>query len=73
MRMLDEPELAKHCSEEGRKIVCERYDIETLLPLHVRMVEEIAKGEVPPPVAKEFTKHNPRVLEALWNAEPRGQ
>ena len=71
MRMLDEPDLAQHCSEEGRNIVTERYALDKLLPLHVKLVEEIAQGALPPPVSKEFANVNPRVDAALWEAEKR--
>jgi glycosyltransferase involved in cell wall biosynthesis len=71
MRMLDDPELAAHCSKQARARVCERYDIEQLLPLHMKLIQQMAQGNVPAPITKQFAAHNPRVANALWTPETR--
>ena len=42
--------------EAAHQTVKDRYDLNTLLPLHVSLVEDLARGELPPPTAAKITQ-----------------
>jgi hypothetical protein len=42
--------------EAARQTVVERYDIKKLLPLHVKLVEDVAARKFPPPAAAAIEK-----------------
>ena len=50
----------------ARETMVQRYALKDLLPLHVRLVEEIAAGHLPPPVAARIKELQPIVPEAMW-------
>ncbi|MFM9889068.1 MAG: glycosyltransferase family 4 protein [Rickettsiales bacterium] len=54
----------------ARATVVERYALSTLLPLHIRLVEEVAAGQIPPPVDKLIQSILP--LSATLNAKWTG-
>ncbi len=53
----------------ARQTITERYALERLLPLQVRLVEEVARGQLPPPVMQEIQRAQPLVPAALWQAD----
>lgn len=40
--------------DNARATVVQRYDLKKLLPLHMQLVREVAKGQFPPPVASQI-------------------
>lgn len=51
----------------ARQKIVAQYDLNTLLPLHQRLVMEVAEGAVPPPVAQEITALlNPKDYSDMW-------
>lgn len=53
--------------DAARQTVVERYEINTLLPLQVRLVKELAAGNVPPKVAKDIlTLMDPKDHREMW-------
>lgn len=54
--ILDHKDRMKKMREAARQTVVERYDIKTLLPLHVKLVEDVAARKFPPPAAAAIEK-----------------
>lgn len=54
--------------DAARETVLNRFALHNLLPLHVRLVEEVAAGHVPPPVEAEIQKISPLepYAAAMW-------
>lgn len=52
----------------ARATVVERYALDQLLPLHLRLVEEVASGQLPPPVDRQIQSLIPvsAALHAKW-------
>lgn len=43
-----------HIRKNARKTVVDRYDLKKLLPLHVGLVTDLARGDIPPPTAQKI-------------------
>lgn len=69
-QLLDAPDDNAALRAAARQTVVDRFALDTLLPLHVRLVEEIAAGQVPPPVAKQIEAISPIApyQSAMWEA-----
>ncbi len=52
--VLDHPDGMPEMRANARKTVLQRYDLKKMLPLHVRLVEEIAARQFPPPVQQDI-------------------
>lgn len=68
MQLLDSPDDNAVMRAAARQTIVDRFDLKKLLPLHVRLVEEIGAGQVPPPVAEEIKKISPLdpYKAAMW-------
>ncbi len=58
-RLLDAADGNRAMREAARRTVVEHYALKDVLKLHVRLVEEIGAGLVPPPVAADILRINP--------------
>ncbi len=53
-QLLDDKNDNADMREAARSTVLKRFALENVMPLQMRLVEEIGRGEIPPPVAKEI-------------------
>jgi glycosyltransferase involved in cell wall biosynthesis len=53
----------------ARQTVLERYDLKKLLPLQLQLVEQLAQGEIPPPVTEQMKDLLPITPAALWQGK----
>lgn len=51
---LDHQKDLEEIRKNARKTVVDRYDLKKLLPLHMSLVTDIARGEIPPPTAQRI-------------------
>lgn len=67
-QLLDSPDRNAAMRQAARQTVVDRFDLEKLLPLHMQLVRELAKGNVPPPVIEEIKKVSPisPYAKAMW-------
>lgn len=67
-QLLDARERNGEMRAAARQTVVERYALEKLLPLHVQLVNEVASGQLPPPVDKKIQAILPvsAALQAKW-------
>jgi glycosyltransferase involved in cell wall biosynthesis len=42
----------------ARRTIVERYSLEKLLPLHLDLIKDLGRGEVPPPTAARIGQHH---------------
>ncbi len=54
--MLDNPEHAAQMQKNARKTIMDNYALKDLLPLHMDLVRDVAKGEFPPPTHAKIMK-----------------
>ncbi len=71
MQLLDSPDDNAALREAARATIVNRFALENLLPLHVRLVEEIAAGQIPPPVAADIQRISPTApyVAAMWDGK----
>jgi len=69
-QLLDSPDDNAALRKAARETIVKRFALNDLLPLHVRLVEEIAAGHIPPPVAEEIKNISPigPYHSATWQA-----
>jgi glycosyltransferase involved in cell wall biosynthesis len=69
-QLLNDPTRNAAMRAAARATVVDRFALEKLLPLHVRLVYEVAAGQIPPPVAKEIEAISPisPYAAAMWEA-----
>ncbi len=69
-QLLDDPTRNAAMRAAARATVVERFALDKLLPLHLRLVHEVAAGQIPPPVAKEISALSPITpyANAMWEA-----
>ena len=67
-QLLDAPDGNAAMRAAARQTVVDRFDLEKLLPLHMELVRQIARGNVPPPVSEEIKKVSPIApySHAMW-------
>ena len=67
-QLLDAPDRNAAMRAAARQTVLERFDLATLLPLHMQLVRELAQGQVPPPVQQEILTVSPITpyAHAMW-------
>ena len=55
----------------ARQTIVDRFDLQTLLPLHMQLVREVAAGQIPPPVANDIARISPIApyTNAMWERE----
>ena len=58
-QLLDDPNRNAAMRAAARATVEERFDLRTLLPLHMQLVREVAAGQIPPPVAEKIKAISP--------------
>lgn len=70
-QLLDAKDRNKALREAARKTVVERYALNTILPLQMQLVRDLAKGQVPPAAARAIEKFNPAAAHAnaMWKAD----
>lgn len=68
-QLLDSPDDNAAMRRAARETITARYALEKLLPLHVKLVEEIAAGQIPPPVDVRIREVNPIApyAHAMWD------
>ena len=54
------PQRMKHLGKAARETVLDTYSLEKLLPLHLKLIHDIASGKNPPPAAAEIAAFNPK-------------
>ena len=70
IHLLQQPDDNAALRVAARNTIVQRYALNDLLPLHVRLVEEIAAGHLPPPVAARIKEVQPLVPDAMWHPQP---
>jgi glycosyltransferase involved in cell wall biosynthesis len=67
-QLLDAPDRNAALRAAARQTVCDRYDLQQLLPLHMQLVRDLASGQVPPPTAQAIAAANPIAAhaDAMW-------
>jgi glycosyltransferase involved in cell wall biosynthesis len=70
-RLLDSSDDNAALRVAARDTIVQRYALRDLLPLHVRLVEELAAGHRPPPVAQHILQQHPIAphAQAMWSPE----
>lgn len=68
-QLLDSPDDNAAMRAAARETITARYALADLLPLHLRLVEEVAAGQIPPPVAETIGLKNPIApfTDAMWD------
>ncbi len=59
VKILENPDAAMPIREAARKTVVDRYALDTLLPMHLSLITDLANGHVPPPTAQKIKDFNP--------------
>lgn len=69
-QLLDSPDDNAALRQSARETIAARYALKDLLPLHVKLVEQVAAGQIPPPVDAEMRLKNPTApyTAAMWEA-----
>src|SRR4030067_581345 len=57
-RVLDHQDRMKHLGVSARKTILQHYALDKVLPLHMSLIKDLAKGKVPPPTAKKIAELN---------------
>ncbi len=70
IQLLQAPDDNAALRTAARETIVQRYALKDLLPLHVRLVEEIAAAHVPPPVDARIREWQPLVPAAMWHPQP---
>lgn len=67
-QLLDSPDRNAALRAAARQTVVDRFDLEKLLPLHMELVRQIARGNVPPPVSEDIKQASPisPYSHAMW-------
>ncbi len=67
-QLLDSPDRNASLRAAARQTVVDRFDLEKLLPLHMELVRQLARGNVPPPVSEDIKKISPIApySHAMW-------
>lgn len=60
---LDHRDKMKRIRRNARRTVEKFYALKDILPLHVGLVTDLAKGQIPPPTAKKIDKRNTQLWE----------
>ncbi len=58
IRALKQQKDLAHLRTNARKTIVDRYALKKLMPMHVSLVEDLAKGEIPPATAKRIDAHH---------------
>jgi glycosyltransferase involved in cell wall biosynthesis len=53
------PTRMKHLGKVARQTIVDTYSLKKLLPLHLKLINDVASGKNPPPAAKEIAAMNP--------------
>ncbi len=53
------PTRMKHMGKAARETILNLYSLKKLLPLHLKLINDVAAGKNPPPAAKEIAAMNP--------------
>jgi glycosyltransferase involved in cell wall biosynthesis len=53
------PTRMKHLGKAARETILDTYSLKKLLPLHLKLINDVAAGKNPPPAAKEIAAMNP--------------
>lgn len=53
------PTRMKHLGKAARQTILDLYSLKKLLPLHLKLIHDVAAGKNPPPAAKEIATMNP--------------
>lgn len=70
-QLLDSPDRNASLRAAARQTVVDRFDLQKLLPLHMELVRQIARGNVPPPVSEDIKKMSPIApySHAMWRGQ----
>ena len=70
-QLLDSPDDNAAMRQAARDTIVQRFALEDLLPLHVRLVEEVAAGHFPPPVMADIQAKSPIAPYeiAMWDGK----
>lgn len=52
--ILDHPTRMQHVRDAARQSIVDKYDLKTLIPLHMQLVEDVANKRLPPPADKKI-------------------
>jgi glycosyltransferase involved in cell wall biosynthesis len=71
LQLLDSPDDNAAMRAAARATVLERFALQDVLPLHLRLVEELAAGQIPPPVAVDIRQKSPiePYAAAMWDGQ----
>ena len=53
------PTRMAHIRKEARQTIVDTFDLKKLLPMHINLIKDVAKGIFPPPAAAEIAAFNP--------------
>ena len=54
------PQRMKHLGKAARETILDTFALKKLLPLHLKLINDLASGKNPPPAAKEIAAFNPQ-------------
>jgi len=72
-KVLDNPKKYEDLRHNARNLAVEQYNVHKLLPMHIDLINDLARGEIPPPTAKKIKdmhkKHGKnKIWEKSWGA-----
>jgi glycosyltransferase involved in cell wall biosynthesis len=69
IRLLEDKTRNAAMRAQARATVMERFNLDTILPLQMQLVRDLAAGKVPPPVDAQIKKYSPveRHAKAMWS------
>lgn len=62
------PKRMKHLGKAARQTIVEQYALKKLLPLHLKLIHDVASGKTPPPAAAEIAAFNPQPTHMFSHA-----
>ncbi|OOY34076.1 hypothetical protein BOV90_03640 [Solemya velum gill symbiont] len=66
-KVLDDPEKYSDLRINARRLALQQYNVRDLLPLHIELINDIAKGVTPPTAAKRIEqRHEKHGKDAAW-------
>lgn len=57
-KILDHPDRMQTMREAARQTVIDKYNLETVLPMHIALIKDMAKGIFPPAAAQTIDEYN---------------
>ena len=59
----------QHIRENARQTILDRYSLDKVIPLHIELIKDVAKGKFPPKAAGKIAKFNEETSVENWVAK----